>query len=261
MEQVKVVLITGASSGIGKATAVEYAKLGYKLAITGRNKERLDQVVESLGSVSPSKSASSDFLALVADFEDPKQVEPVVVNTLNKFGRLDILINNAGYTGERFSILEDGFYEDFKNIIQVNLMAATRLAQLAYPHVVKSKGVIVNVSSIADRIATPTMSYSISKAGLSMLTKTLANSLDGTGVRVLTVSPGPIMTNISRGIDKMGPTTSLGRVGQPVEVASTIVFLTSDKASYIHGATIDVDGGCMVKFGGMFNRIREEIDH
>lgn len=256
MSNQKVVLVTGGSAGIGEATAIEFAKLGYKVAITGRNQERLDKVLKELVSVSPNKS-QGDFLALKANFGDPKQVDSVVPETVQQFGGIDILVNNAGFSGRKIEFESDGFYDDFKEILQVNLFASVRIAQLAAPHLIKSKGVIVNVSSIADRLAMPTVSYSVSKAGLTMVTKCLANNFEGKGVRVVTVAPGPIKTNFAEGIEAFGPMTSLLRVGEAQEVANAIVFLASDKASYIHGCTLDVDGGCYSKFGGVFNNLTE----
>lgn len=254
----KVVLVTGASAGIGEATALEYAKQGYKVAFTGRNEERLKTVFELLVAHSPSKSRDN-ILAIKADFEKPAEVESVVEQTVVKFGRLDILVNNAGSPGKKRDLSHEDFFEDFQRIIQVNLMAATRVAQLATKHLIKTKGVIINVSSIADRLALPNISYSVSKAGLTMLTKTLANALEGTGVRVVTVSPGPILTNFAEGLESYAPMSSLHRVGEAKEVAQTIVFLASDKASYIHGCTIDVDGGVYNKFAGMFDSFRTPL--
>lgn len=253
LHEQKVILITGASNGIGEATALEYAKLGCKIAFTGRNLGRLDEVLRSLVAVSNNKTAD-DFLALQADFEDQAQVESIVTKTVSKFGKLDVLINNAGYPGKSRNINDEDFFDDFKNIMQVNLMAATRLAQLATPHLLKTKGVIINVSSVADRIPLASVSYSVSKAGLTMMGNCLANSLAGTGVRVVTVSPGPIKTKISRDSiidadsaktrqEEFSKAVSLKRFGESDEVAQTIVFLTSDKASFINGCTIDVDGG------------------
>lgn len=256
MSNQKVVLVTGGSAGIGEATAIAFAKLDYKVVLTGRNQERLDNVSRKLVSVSPSKS-KENFLALKADFVDPKQVDLVVPETVAKFGTIDILVNNAGFSGKRRGLESDGFFDDFKEILQVNLFAQVRISQLATPYLLKSKGVIINVSSVADRLAMPTISYSVSKAGLSMLTKCLANAYDGRGVRVVTVSPGPILTNFAEGIDAFGPMTSLMRAGESEEVANTIVFLASDKASYIHGCTVDVDGGLCSKFGGVFSKMTE----
>lgn len=251
MSQQKVVLITGASAGIGEAAALEFAKLSYKIAFTGRNQDRMKNVLKQLMDSTASRS-SADFLPITADFEKPEEIEPIIDLVIKTFGRLDILVNNAGYPGKKRNLGEPDFFEDFKNIMQVNLFSATRLAHLATPHLLKTKGVIVNVSSIADRMALPNVSYSVSKAALTMLTKSLANAFDGTGVRCVTVAPGPIVTNFAEGIEKFGVMTSLQRSGTAKEVADTIVFLCSDKASYIHGCTVDVDGGCAAKFGGIF---------
>ena len=242
----KVVLITGGSAGIGKESAVEFAKMGYRVAITGRDKTRMNEALEKLRSVVPDQEATGRFLTLFANFELEEEVDSVVEAAIKQFGRLDVLINNAGYPGKRLDIFHSDFYEDFKNILQVNLMAATRIAQLAAPHLIKTRGVIINVSSVADRVAMPTISYSVSKAGLSMLTKTLANALEGKEVRVVTVSPGPIATNFApTTVHRYADKPLLGRVGESDEVAKLIVFLASDKASYIHGTTIDIDGGLL----------------
>lgn len=253
-EEDQVVLVTGASQGIGAATALEYARLGYKVAITGRDEERLTNVFDELVENSISEE-EDDFLAIKADFEDPKQVDEVVAKTIAKFNRLDVLVNNAGFRAQKLTLDHPDFFLDFQRILQVNLVAATRIAQLAVPHIKKTQGVIINVSSIADRLGSPSISYSVAKAGLSMLTKTLANALDSTGVRVVTVSPGPVKTNFGPGLDLMGPLSHMNRIATPKEVADTIVFLSSPKASFIHATTIDVDGGASTKFGGIFQRL------
>lgn len=253
----KVALVTGGSSGIGEVTAIEFAKLGYRVAITGRNKERLDSVLGKLTEASTDKKAD-DFLAIEADFENPKHVDEVVEKTVVKFGQLDVLINNAGFRGQKLSLDHKDFFDDFQRILQVNLVAATRVAQLAVPHIKKTKGVIINVSSIADRLGSPSISYSVAKAGFSMLTKTLANALDRTGVRVITVSPGPIKTNFGPALDSMAALSHMNRIGEAQEVADTIVFLCSPKAGFIHACTIDVDGGACARFGGAFQKMSEE---
>lgn len=256
LQPIKVILVTGASSGIGEVTAIEYAKLGYKVAITGRNEERLAKVLEQLVANSPSK-LENDFLTIKADFEDPKQVDQVIDATISKFNQLDVLINNAGFRAQKLSLDHPDFFQDFQRILQVNLVAATRIAQLAVPHIKKTRGVIINVSSIADRLGSPSISYSVAKAGLSMLTKALANALDGTGVRVVTVSPGPVKTNFGPGLDLMAPLSHMHRIAESQEVADTIIFLSSEKASFIHATTIDVDGGAVTKFGGAFQRLAQ----
>lgn len=248
----KAVLVTGGSSGMGKAVALEYSKLGYRVAITGRTADELVGMEQQLAELSPNKSMD-DFLAIEADFEIPAQVETIVERVVAKFGQLDILINNAGYIGKKCGLMNEEFFDDFKKILQVNLVAHTRIVQLAIRHLTKTKGVIINVSSICDRIALPNISYSVSKAGISMLTKSLANALEGTGVRVVAVAPGATRTNFAENMDAYARLSSLNRIGEAQDIANTIVFLTSDKASFIHGTIIDVDGGSYTKFGGLID--------
>lgn len=252
----KVVLITGGSSGIGASAAIEYAKLGYRVAITGRNKERLSATLaEMVSAAVSSANKGENFLTIEADFEDLKQVDEAVAKAVAKFGRIDVLINNAGFRAQKLHFEHPDFFQDFQRILQVNLVAATRVAQQATPHIKATKGVIINVSSIADSLGSSSVSYCVAKAGFSMLTKALANALDGTGVRVVTVSPGPVKTNFGPGLDLMAPLTHLNRIAEAREVADTIVFLSSDKASFINATTIYVDGGCLAKFGEMPSRL------
>lgn len=269
----KVVLVTGGSGGIGQATALEFARLGYKIAITGRDLERLEKtidllVVEAEVEASKSRGKSGDnikreshYLAIKADFSNLQEIDQVVCRTVEKFGHLDILINNAGYSGASPPLEDPKFFEDFQMTIQVNLIAPTRIAQLAAPHLKRSKGVLINVSSVADRVAFPWMGYCVSKAGLSMLTKTLAVALDSTGVRVLTVAPGPILTNFAphQSLEAHASMTSLARIGRAEEVAQAIVFLCSDSASFIQATCLDVDGGWLTKFGDFYSTIGAKL--
>lgn len=244
-ENRKVVLVTGSSSGIGEAIAYEYAKLNYNVVLTGRNENRLGQVVAKCTGLSPSKLVP---LAVKADFVDIAQVENVFNKTIEKFKRLDILVNNAGFAG-KMKKLDDGadFMADYHKIMSVNLTSALRLSQLALPYLKETKGSIVNISSIASRLGLPSVSYSVSKAGMSMLTKCLANAVGSSGVRVNTVSPGPVKTNLAPGLDQMGGWTAVDRVGEPQEIADFVVFLTSGKANFIQGAELDIDGGATIK--------------
>lgn len=260
-ESQKVALVTGGSSGIGRFIAVEFAKLGHKVAITGRDQKRLDESMELLVASSPVKppAASDSFLALKVDFEQPAQVDKVVGDTVSKFGRLDIVINNAGYDGKGRQLSDEDFFEDFQKIIQVNLLAATRIAQLSVAHLEKTKGVLINVSSIADRIPMQAVSYAVSKAGMSMMGKSVANAVEGKGIRVLNVCPGPVQTNFAPNMEKASVITSFERVASSQEVADLVVFLASDKASFIHGTSIDIDGGTLCRFNGLAKlRIRDQ---
>lgn len=184
----RTVIVTGGSAGgIGHATAVEFAKLGCRVAITGRDQVRLDRSLADLLRASPSQPASEDdYLTLKVDLEDEKQVDQVVEQVVDKFRRLDVLVNNAGFNGNaRGHLLDEAFYDLFKSVLQVNLHAPTRLAQLAALYLMEAPegGVIVNVSLVADTIAFTHVAYSVTKAGLSMLTKTLANNFKGKNVR------------------------------------------------------------------------------
>lgn len=250
MNDSKVILVTGGSSGIGRAVVLESMKLGWMVAFTGRSDNHIDSVTKELDANFPSKRGH--FLAIKANFEDPEQVELIIDKTISKFGRLNILVNNAGYIGKQRHIQDDDFFEDFQNIMQVNLSAPVRLSQLATPHLAKEKGVIINISSIADRVALDSISYSISKAGLSMLTKTLANALESKGVRSVGIAPGPTKTNFVPGLKHAGYMTSVNRTAESQEIANLIMFVASDKASFIQGSILDIDGGCYTKCNGAF---------
>lgn len=247
----RVALVTGGSSGIGEATAIEFAQAGFRVAITGRDGVRLNKVIENLKNSTPIKTDQDTlFLALEANFEELTQVEPLVDQVIAKFGQIDVLVNNAGYLGESRDLWHKEFFTDFQNIMQVNLMAVARLTQLAAPHLMKSqRGVVINISSVLDRMAYPNISYCISKAGLAMLTKTFANEFEGTNVRVVAVAPGPVSTRISPAIDTLACTTSLGRMASSSEIAKVVTFLESEKASFVHGSTFDVDGGYLARVG------------
>lgn len=248
----KVVLVTGCDCGIGLATALKFAELGYRVSITGLGDDSLAESIGKLIQASASKD-KANFLSTKADFLCDDQIDPVVSRTIDHFGRLDVLVNNAGIIGKNKLITESDFFEDFQNVLQVNLMACVKLAHLVVPHLKATKGVMISMSSIADRVPSPTVSYSVSKAGISMLTKAFANALLGTGVRAVAVAPGPVSTRITS--DKFGCLTLLDRVAQKEEIADLIVFLASDKAAFIHGTTVDIDGGFQARYGGVYERM------
>ncbi|CAB0005524.1 unnamed protein product [Nesidiocoris tenuis] len=243
--QGKVVLVTGASSGIGAETARQFASLGASLAITGRNAENLQNVAKDCG--------QKNVLIVVGDVSVEEDAERIIRETIDKFGRLDVLVNNAG-------ILENGGIKDtslaqYDRIMAVNMRAVYHLTMLAVPHLIKTKGNIVNLSSVAGtRSFQNILSYCISKSALDQLTRCTALELAADGVRVNAVNPGVISTPIferagmqdqavKEYLEGSKETHPLGRVGQPSEVANAIVFLASDRASFITGATLPIDGG------------------
>ncbi|CAK1598990.1 unnamed protein product [Parnassius mnemosyne] len=246
----KVVLITGASSGIGAETAIEFSKLNAKLVITGRNKENLDKIAKQCEDGSPNKHKP---LVVIADMNVEADVDSIIKNTLEHFGKLDVLVNNAG-------ILENGTIEttsleQYDRVMNTNVRAPYYLTMLAVPHLVKSKGSIVNVSSVTGLRSFPNvLAYCMSKSALDQFTRCVALELAPKGVRVNAVNPGVIATGIhmkssmneqqyEEFLRKCAETHALGRAGESKEVASVIIFLASNAASNITGATLPVDGG------------------
>lgn len=244
----KVVIITGASSGIGAATAIHIAKLGGSLVLTGRNEENLKKVAESCEKLSNTKP-----LQVISDVTVEDDAKRIIDETLKRFGKIDVLINNAG-------ILESGSIkntslEQFDRLFNTNVKAVYHLTMLAVPHIIKTKGNIVNVSSVAGTRAFPgVLSYCMSKSAVDQFTNCVALELAPYGVRVNSVNPGVIITEIhKRGgmdgenykafIEKSKQTHALGRPGEPEEVAAAIAFLASDAASFTTGEQLHVDGG------------------
>lgn len=242
----KVVLITGASSGIGAATAIYLANLGASLSLTGRN-------VENLKSVAKKCKGGPQPFVVAGDVTSESNIQNVLESTIKHYGRLDVLVNNAGIfeTGS----MEKSSLAQYDRVMNVNVRSVLHLTMLAVPHLVKSKGNIVNVSSINGlRSFANVLVYCMSKATLDQFTKCTALELAPKQVRVNSVNPGVIATEIfSRsGMDEAGvqaflerakETHPLQRHGQPEEVAAAIAFLASDLASNTTGVTLSVDGG------------------
>jgi len=241
----KVVLITGATSGIGKATALEFAESGATLILTGRKGDVLEKLKSKI-----KKNMGFD---LPGDITN-KQFRIDLINSIHKqYGKLDVLINAAGIIA--FGTIENTGLEEFNKMMDINLQAVFHLTQLSIPLLAKPKGNIVNVSSVAGVRAFPgILAYCVSKAGLDQLTRVAALELAPKGIRVNAVNPGVTKTNLhKRGgmdlpaykqfLEHSKTTHPLGRVGLPEEVADLIVFLASDRASWITGLTASIDGG------------------
>lgn len=243
----KVAIITGASSGIGAATAVLFSKLGAKLVLHGRNEENLKKVVEDC------KQHATEPLLVLGDVTDTSTNEKLIEQTLNHFGRLDILVNNAGIL-ESGSI-ENTSLEQYDRHMNINVRSIYHLTMLAAPHLAKTKGNIVSVSSVAGWRAFPgVLAYCMSKAALEQFSKCLALELASKEVRVNCVCPGVTVTELhKRGgmstdsydafLEKCKTTHALGRPAQAEEIASAIAYLSSDAASFITGTCLPVDGG------------------
>ncbi|XP_075971812.1 meso-2,3-butanediol dehydrogenase-like [Anticarsia gemmatalis] len=246
----KVVIITGASSGIGADTAVEFAKLDAKLVLTGRDKNNLAKTAERCEENSPSILKP---LSVSADINKEADVQRIINETIEHYNQIDVLVNNAGIMG--IGSVENTSLDQYDSIFNTNVRGPYYLTMLATPHLIKSKGNIVNVSSVAGLRSFPgILAYCMSKSALDQFTRCTSLELASKGVRVNAVNPGVIETGIhlrsgvsqedyEKYLEKCKETHAIGRTGTTQEVAGTIIFLASDTASNITGATIPVDGG------------------
>ncbi|KAH0534295.1 3-oxoacyl-[acyl-carrier-protein] reductase FabG-like [Cotesia glomerata] len=242
----KVVLITGASSGIGAATAIHLSHLGASLSLTGRNLKNLEKIADQC------HKERKPFL-ITGELTNEDDTKNILESTIKHFGKLDILINNAG-TIERGSI-ENTSLDQYDRVFNLNVRSMYQLTMLAVPHLIKTKGNVVNVSSVNGLRSFPgVLAYCMSKSAVDQFTRCTAIELGSKQVRVNAVNPGVVITNLhersgmspeelSAFFERSKTTHALGRPGQADEVAKTIAFLASDDASNITGATLPVDGG------------------
>jgi NAD(P)-dependent dehydrogenase (short-subunit alcohol dehydrogenase family) len=234
-------LVTGGTSGIGRSTALAFAKNGAVVAISGRNAERGAQVVREIEAA----GGKAEFIA--NDLHDAESARRLANEAIARLGQVDVLVNNAGVYP--FGPTETMTEADFDSVFDLNVRAPYFLvAELAPKMADRGKGAIVNVSTmVAEYGNVGTSLYGASKAAIVSLTKTWAAEYGPRGVRVNAVSPGPTYTEgteaLGEGLNELVGPAPAGRPGQADEIADAIVFLASDHASYIHGATIPVDGG------------------
>uniref|UniRef100_A0A182QS93 Ketoreductase domain-containing protein n=1 Tax=Anopheles farauti TaxID=69004 RepID=A0A182QS93_9DIPT len=246
----KVVLITGASSGIGAATAKYLTNLSATCVLAARNEAKLAEVRKECASL----AGKVEPLTVVTDVTKFADLERLIKVIIAKYGRLDVLVNNAG-KGAGGSILEADL-DQFDDILDTNLRSVFSLTKLALPHLIAVKGNIVNVSSVAGTNSfSNALSYCVSKSALDQFTRCTALDLASKGVRVNSVNPAVIVTNFHKAIGmndeayeaylKHCETTHpLGRVGTGEEVAASIAFLACDAtASFTTGTCLRVDGG------------------
>jgi len=245
----KVVLITGASSGIGAGAAELFATKGAWLVLVGRNATNLSAIAAKC---SPTHGAPEP-LQIVADVTKEADAVKIIETTIEKCKRLDVLVNSAGII-ERGTI-ENTTLAQYDAVMNTNVRAIFYLTQLAVPHLVAVKGNVVVVSSVNGiRSFAGVLAYNISKSAVDQFTRCVALELAPKGVRVNSVNPGVIVTDIHRrgGMDDEAyakflehskTTHALGRVGDVKETAAAIVFLASDGASFITGVQLPVDGG------------------
>jgi NAD(P)-dependent dehydrogenase (short-subunit alcohol dehydrogenase family) len=248
-------VVTGAATGIGRATALALARDGYALGLVGRKAGPLEKLAAEL------REGGVEAIAAQADVTSADQAAAAIGATVERFGGIDVLVNNAG-VGDSAPLLDESL-ERWEETLRINLTGSFIATQLALPHLIERRGAVVNVASVNAVLAGPGWtSYCVSKAGLVMLAKCVANDYGRKGVRANAVCPGWVRTPMgdadmdevarARGIDREGAYARLhrqhplGRPAEPEEIADVIAFLASPRAAYVTGATLMVDGGTTV---------------
>jgi len=247
-------IITGSSAGIGEGIAIKFAKEGANVSLTGRKQAELERVAAEC------RKHGVKAIITAGDISSHELRKKLVDHTLKEFGKIDILVNNAGVVTPHYQILEPN-YEHFELTMDVNFKAPYYLTGLVAPHLVKTKGNIVNISSIAGlKPIHGGSAYSASKAALDMVTRVFAAELGPYQVRVNGINPGFFKTNLARHIisdeeekDKFyvaaAGYSAMGRIGRQEELANFVAYVASDDASYMTGTNVPYDGGQMVAGG------------
>ncbi|SDU94461.1 SDR family oxidoreductase [Pseudomonas mucidolens] len=239
----KIALITGADSGIGRAVAIAFAREGADVAIA-----YLDEHDDARETARWVEEAGRQCLLLPGDIAEKATCQALVDKTVEQFGRIDVLVNNAAFqmSHETFEEISD---EEWVKTFDINITAMFRICKAALPHM-KAGGSIINTSSVNSDMPKPTLlAYATTKGAIANFTGGLAQMLGSKGIRVNSVAPGPIWTPLivstmpDEEVQNFGSQTPLGRPGQPVEVAPIYVLLASDEGSYISGARYSVTGG------------------
>jgi NAD(P)-dependent dehydrogenase (short-subunit alcohol dehydrogenase family) len=244
----RTVVVTGASRGIGAATAAAFAAEGCNVVLTSRRQEALDEVAAGLSAAHPEVGV----LAHAAHAGEPAQAAACVDAAMRRFGRVDVLVNNAG-TNPYYGPMVDLDLPRAEKTVQVNQFAIVLWTQLVWkasmaPH----GGAIVNVASLGGMVTEPGIGYyNATKAAVIHLTRQFAVEL-APGVRVNAVAPGIVRTRLARGLwenaeDRLREALPLGRIGEPDDIADAITFLAGEKARWITGQTLVIDGGAQVR--------------
>ena len=243
MEEKQVVLVTGASRGIGKAIALKYAENGYNVAINYvSDKTDVAELEKEF------KEKGAECLILKADVSKSEEVEELVKQTIQKFGKIDVLVNNAGIT--RDGLLMRMKEEDFDKVIEINLKGTFLVTKAVTPYMMKKKnGRIINLSSVVGVTGNAGQcNYSASKAGAIGFTKSIAKELASRNIRANAVAPGFIDTDMTSVLTvdvkaNINAQIPMKRMGTAKEIANVVYFLGSEESSYITGQVINIDGG------------------
>lgn len=238
----KKVLVTGASGGIGKAIAIELSSNGADLCLTGRNKSELESLQKLIG---------GNCQIIISDLSKSEGIDELANSAQEKMGQIDILINNAGIT--RDNLFMRMSEEDWNEVINVNLNSIFKLTKHLIKGMIKRRyGRIINITSVIGVAGGAGQSnYSASKAGIIAMSKSLAQEVGSRSVTVNSIAPGFIETNMTAELSddrkqEILNSISLGRLGKPDDIAGAVCFLASDKASYITGQTIHINGGMLM---------------
>ncbi|KAA3617842.1 MAG: 3-oxoacyl-[acyl-carrier-protein] reductase [Calditrichaeota bacterium] len=241
----KVVVVTGSSRGIGKEIALGFAKSGATVVISGRNIESLQGVEKEIG------ETGAKSLAVAADVGKVEDATNLIKQTLETFGKIDVLVNNAGIT--RDNLLLRLSEDDWDSVLNTNLKGAFNCLKACTKPMMKQRGgVIINITSVVGVIGNAgQVNYSASKAGMIGLTKSSAKELASRNIRVNAVAPGFIETDMTENLpekakEELINSIPLSKLGSAQDVAELVLFLSSNKAKYITGQTVNVDGGMVI---------------
>ncbi len=245
----KVAIVTGADSGIGRAVAVLYAREGAKVAVAylceHDDAKKAAKLVEAEG---------SEALILAGDLGDPEAAQKLVKTTIDKWGRLDVLVNNAGEQHPDEDIRDIGA-EQLQRTFQTNIFSMFYLVQAARPHLKKGAAIVNCTSITAYQGSKELLDYSSTKGAITAFTRSLSENLIGDGIRVNAVAPGPIWTPLNpcggstpEKMEHFGEDTPIGRPGQPNEVAPAFLFLACEDSSYMAGQVLHPNGGTVVNW-------------
>jgi 3-oxoacyl-[acyl-carrier protein] reductase len=241
----KVVIVTGSSRGIGKEIALSFAKAGASVVVSGRNADTLTPVIDALDAI------GAKSLAVAADVAKVEDATNLIKQTLEEFGQIDILINNAGIT--RDNLLLRLSEDDWDAVLDTNLKGAFNCIKACTKPMMKKRiGAIVNISSVVGVMGNAgQVNYAASKAGMIGMTKSVAKELASRNIRVNAVAPGFIETDMTDNLaekakEELINSIPLSKLGSAQDVADLVMFLSSEKAKYITGQTINVDGGMVI---------------